>query len=99
MGACNLLRTQSLHGVSSGNPHPYVRQSPYGKVRSVPDHSRVCCYKLFFLFLTSHTLPVVSSRGHTPYASGLPRSHSLPRQLRITAIMVTKRGLFVQVLR
>src|ERR687883_304003 len=32
MGACNRLRTQHFHGVSSASPHVYSLQSRYGKV-------------------------------------------------------------------
>jgi hypothetical protein len=30
--ACKLLRTKHFHGVSSGNQHPYLLKSRYGKV-------------------------------------------------------------------
>ena len=30
--ACKLLRTKYFHGVSSGNQHPYLLKSRYGKV-------------------------------------------------------------------
>ena len=35
MRAYNLLRTKHFHGVSSGNQHPYLLKSRYGKVRKV----------------------------------------------------------------
>src|SRR4029450_5474907 len=33
MWACKCLRTKHFHGVSSGNQHPYLLKSRYGKVR------------------------------------------------------------------
>src|SRR5215218_8863467 len=33
--ACNWLRTKHFHGVSSGNQHPCLLTSQYGKVRVV----------------------------------------------------------------
>ena len=35
--AYNLLRTKHFHGVSSGNQHPYLLKSRYGKVRQHRD--------------------------------------------------------------
>src|SRR4029450_5913259 len=32
MGTYNLLKPKSFHGVSSGNQHPYLLKSRYGKV-------------------------------------------------------------------
>ena len=32
MSACKLLRIKHFHGVSSGNQHPYLLKSRYGKV-------------------------------------------------------------------
>jgi hypothetical protein len=48
--AYNPLRTQRFHGVSSGNPHPYLLKSRYGKValslpamRASPLIYLLCC--------------------------------------------------------
>ena len=35
MWAYKLLRTKYFHGVSSGNQHPYLLKSRYGKVREL----------------------------------------------------------------
>ena len=38
MWAYKLLRTKHFHGVSSGNQHPYLLKSRYGKVRDILRH-------------------------------------------------------------
>jgi len=45
MWAYKPLRTKCFHGVSSGNQHPYLLKSRYGKVRNYP------------LTIIAHTLP------------------------------------------